>query len=258
MFLRLGFVSLACCIMQFSSLSGSEIEDLSAYKKQMETAICKNDLKTVSALLQQAPDQIEEFLDANYSNKTPLLYAAEKAQASIINYFINCGADIHACSKYGNTVLNAVIKNDLLSEQQVIEIVQHLAEAGIDINASGMDGYTAIMCACEGKRLSLIKLLVDLGADVKIRAKNGNTTLMVAAAADNVPAIELFRELGVNINAVNNLGFNAFTWAIKLGKKRSFDYFLNKLAVDVNQKDQYGATPIIWATFSSSQICWSV
>lgn len=233
----------------FSLGIGNAFEDSpvdASYAKQMVKFIKKNDLDRVKFLIESSFVDIEEKI-CNHSLNTPLLEAASKGKFAIIKYLIESGADINATNTYNSTVLNELINCEYLTQKNTMKIVKYLIQAGADINRPGSDGVTALMCACEGTRPLLITLLIDMGANVKARADNGCTVLMKAVEEDNIEAMGILINRGIHIDAENQFGFNAFTWAIRTGKYRAFNYFINKLNVDINQCDQFGATPLMWA-----------
>jgi ankyrin repeat protein len=224
------------------------LENKEKYVKQMLEFIKNDDVNNVRSLIESSYVNIDESLN-EYSHNSPLMEAANQGKFNVMKYLIEAHADINFCNEYHSTVMNELVRNKSLPQNLTIEMVQYLIQAGVDINMPGSDGKTALMYACAGRRPQLLQTLVDLGAYLHARMNNGCTVLMEAVEEDNVQAIEFLLKCGVELNATNQFDHNAFTWAIRNGKPASFHYFMNTLKVDVDQRDYYGATPLMWAAF---------
>jgi ankyrin repeat protein len=83
------------------------------------------------------------------------------------------------------------------------ELVKEYISSGIDINAPGNRGWTALRIgACVGD-YPMVKLLLDNGAAVDACNLSGHTALMMAATYDFLPIVKLFLEYGADPNATN-------------------------------------------------------
>ena len=60
--------------------------------------------------------------------------------------------------------------------------VELFLEAGMDPNAAGKDGKTALMVAARGGYMEIVKLLLDKGADVNAKDKKFEATSLIWAA----------------------------------------------------------------------------
>lgn len=80
----------------------------------------------------------------------------------------------------------------------VQSIILWLIEPGVDVNASGAEGFTALMLAVIGGHESIIKFLVNQGANVNIRDAEGVTALMKALIFDHKVIFEHLIRNGAN------------------------------------------------------------
>ncbi|NWK57789.1 ankyrin repeat domain-containing protein [Verrucomicrobiaceae bacterium N1E253] len=71
-------------------------------------------------------------------------------------------------SRVGDTPLHiAAIRGTL-------DIAYHLLDLGVDIDATGENGYTALHYAVAHERVDMVQFLVDQGCDVSIRIFDGD------------------------------------------------------------------------------------
>ena len=71
-------------------------------------------------------------------------------------------------------------------------MVRPLLEAGADVNATDLEGYTPLHIAVRDNYLPVINLLLDNGADVNAVTSDGKTILDMAVFSGNERVIELF------------------------------------------------------------------
>ena len=78
--------------------------------------------------------------------------------------------------------------------------VQRLIEAGVDVNAIGPFGETALTEALRNGHIEILRLLIESGADVNVMGKSGNTPLFPAAAGGHTAIARLLIEAGADVN----------------------------------------------------------
>jgi ankyrin repeat protein len=106
---------------------------------------------------------------------TPLLMAADRADASLMRLLITLGANPHLPNADGTTPLMAAAGlgtaaplEEAGTEPEALEAVQLLLDLGADINAVDYNGDTAMHGAAEGGFPTIVQLLADRGADASI------------------------------------------------------------------------------------------
>lgn len=230
-----------------------EAVENSDYKKQMVEAIAENKLEKVKYLIESSLVEINESVNEHYHLDTPLIRAIYNHKIDIIKYLIDSKADVNIANKDGTTPLLALIYSAYqYPENEIIQIVKLLINDGAEIDSENTQGETALMAAAFHIAYpKVIQLLIDSGANVNSRSNVRKTPLMYAASSGNVKVLEILIENGANIEAEDEIGQNVFVWALRFGKKPIAKYFINKLNVDVNQKDSTGATPLIRAILAN-------
>ncbi|TGJ78275.1 hypothetical protein E0Z10_g10489, partial [Xylaria hypoxylon] len=127
--------------------------------------------------------------------------AVTETGLGVLPELVNYGADIQNCGVYA--LCSAACFNNF-------EAVSWLLQAGVDINAIGYSGQTALQgaCACawavgDHARIDLVKTLIAQGADVNAPAAKyrGMTALQIAASEGDIGTALVLLEHGANINA---------------------------------------------------------
>lgn len=121
----------------------------------LHAAASKNHLYTVRQLLRAGA-----IADARTEDGfTPLLNAAQ-AGMDVIAALLDAGADAAVQHpRFGWRPL------DRFAEYSNFEAVRLLLEAGVEVDARGLDGSTALMSAAEAGSAECVALLLDAGAD---------------------------------------------------------------------------------------------
>ncbi len=141
--------------------------------------------------------------DADNNGKTPLIYAAEH--------------DI-----YNSNVVKDYQDGDEKIKKQLDYYYQYslgltvkaLIDAGANVNASDINGDTALMKALDSKNPNTVKMLIDAGADLQAVNKDGDNILMLASKNGNLDLVKMLIERGVDLNIKNSLGNTALMLAL--------------------------------------------
>lgn len=124
-----------------------------------------------------------------------------------IELFLKAGIDVNAKGNKGETALMLSAVNNN------IEIVKLLIEKGANVNAKNDDGYTALMIASFKGYMDILKLLIEKGADMNAQNNNGETALMLASLNDKLDVVKMLIKKGADVNAKNNKGDTALKYA---------------------------------------------
>jgi ankyrin repeat protein len=116
---------------------------------------------------------------------------------------------INAKNRLGQTRLHILIAANAAAEN-----IQHLLDAGIDINAQDNKGNTPLHFAVENENPAYIQKLLDSGADVNVKDNNGNTPLHFAVEKGNLPYVDMLVEHHADIDITNNAGHAPIHYAI--------------------------------------------
>lgn len=139
-----------------------------------------------------------------------LVKAAWTNNIVIVEKLLSRNVNVNAKNSYGTTALMAAAQtgNDY--------ILKLLIKNGADVNIKNKHGRSALMLA-DYSSTETIKVLLENGADVDSRNKYGATTLMlVSGAYDNYfEVVKLLIRYGANINAKDNEGKSAITYAME-------------------------------------------
>jgi len=79
--------------------------------------------------------------------------------------------------------------------------VQNLIDKGVDVNAKGNDGKTALMHAVEQGNKEIVQALIVKGADVNAKGNDGKTALMHAVEQGNKEIVQALIAKGADVNA---------------------------------------------------------
>ncbi|HEY9692719.1 MAG TPA: ankyrin repeat domain-containing protein [Oculatellaceae cyanobacterium] len=124
------------------------------------------------------------------------------------------GVDVNAIGSYGCTALMYA------AFYGSIPVIQALLDAGADPdilsdNDEGLgEGMSALMLVAE-TRYTVAKLLIERGADVNLRGAGGKTALM--AALNNNAVVRALIEAGADVNAKDDAGNSVLMQAVMAG-----------------------------------------
>ena len=137
---------------------------------------------------------------ADYS-VTDLVDAAKRGDGHAVHRLITDGVDLNARGPMGYTALHwAGIRGHW-------GIFAELVKAGAPVDAVGSDGGTPLHWACHHDRPDMIVLLLDAGADVNVQNRWGRTPLHVASRRSCVGVAGILLERGADIDAVTTEGW---------------------------------------------------
>ena len=150
----------------------------------------------------------------DYQEQTPLMLAAAWGRAEAMKVLIQAGADPKqtAGSCCGSTLLMRAlasgrfpfIDREKVPAERVLEVVQALMEAGLDVKAVDEEGNTALHFAAAAGHIEAIRLFLAAGADVDARNKEFITPLMYAAYYGHAEAAKALIGAGAGVDFQSN------------------------------------------------------
>lgn len=116
-----------------------------------------------------------------------------------------------------------------------------------DVNATQIDGTTALHWAAERDDVETVRLLLQAGANVKATNRYGMTPLALACTNGNGPLLDALLKAGADANAALPGGETALMTASRTGRVDGVKVLLAHGA-DVNAKEgKRGQTALMWA-----------
>lgn len=142
---------------------------------------------------------------------TSFMRAAKAGDVETMALLVEYGADPRAVMENGNNALMlaaglgwrdgnmAVPTRDVGTEEEAINAIKFCLQHGIDINAAGAQGNTALHMAATGRgSLEIVRFLHEQGASVSIRNEQEQTPMEAALASrfrDRTAVANLLKEL---------------------------------------------------------------
>lgn len=127
----------------------------------------------------------------------PICEAAKYNRWDVVEYLLDCGADVHSVNDDGETLIHFLDDN--------VELIIRVIEMGADVNVRNKDGETPIYHACD----DTIGILVDARADLNIVNNDGMTPLhdsiicIISPYDSNYGGMTLYLDYGADPNISN-------------------------------------------------------
>ena len=163
--------------------------------------------------------------------------AAMKGDTSAVRMLLQQKADVNATQVDGATALHwAVYRGDL-------ETADLLIQAGANVKAINRAGVTPLALASLYGNVAMITRLLKAGADATARGATGETMVMLAAYNGNPEAIKALAAAGVDVNATESVrGTTALMWASERNSPQAVKVLL-ELGADVSARSAPAGLP---------------
>ena len=106
---------------------------------------------------------------------TALFHAAWVGRLGIVNILLQNGANPNERNKRGSTPLHFCAL-----QREGKELAKKLIDAGADVNAKNIFGYTPLYLSVKYNKIDMVRILMDNGADENIADDLGDTPLSLA------------------------------------------------------------------------------
>jgi ankyrin repeat protein len=125
--------------------------------------------------------------------------------------------------------------------------VRTLIEQGRDVNATRVDGVTALHAAVDADRLDIVNTLLQAGAKAAAGDRYGVTPLYLASVNGNADMIRRLLDAGVDPNAVDPGGETALMTAARTGAPAALRVLLERGASVDAREPEFGQTALMIA-----------
>ena len=248
---------------------GASVNDISDRGDTALYRACKSQQLAVVQVL------LEAGADVNLTSKrlNPLIAAFESRNVRIFNFLVKAGADVKCRSSNNGTCLHAVINAYPFTTgsyrgpvpADIVNIVESLIEAGVDVNACSSQGETALYRASKAGYEQIVRLLLEAGAEIDGSTIHG--PLHAACEHGHTQVVDMLLQLGADPNISSTSPENYFNsqflslgvgtsglttssgslpicCAVQKGHADVVNLLL-KHGADVNKRDQSGKSAVI-------------
>ena len=174
------------------------------------------------------------------AERATLADAAERRDRAAIRAELGRGVDVNATQVDGTTALHwAAYYDDA-------ETAALLVKAGANVNAANRYGVPPLTLASTNGNAAIVRLLLEAGADANVVTKGGETPLMLAARSGSVEAVKALLVRGAKHDARESHGQTALMWAAAEGHAPVMRALI-EAGADINATLSSGFTPFFFA-----------
>jgi ankyrin repeat protein len=177
---------------------------------------------------------------ADSGGLTPLMAAAQRGDALLIQRLLALGADPHKTDAGSNTAL--MHGASILTP----ETAGPLLAAGVDINQRDSRGMTALMLALRARNADLSRLLIAAGADIDQLSAEWKSALSIAIEGKMMlPLADLLAQKP-DLRIRHQYGYSVLHIACRAGNHEAVTALL-RAGADPNARDVFQMTPLVHA-----------
>jgi ankyrin repeat protein len=242
------------------------------------------------ALERHADDIVDVLIDAGADpnvrdrrGKTALMSAAGDLIVGLLRKLLQHGADVNAQDesrwsalmhatiasrtdayttkkdKNGKTIdVNAVVRGDIVIDDDQVQTINLLVNAGADLEARNNVGETPLILAVKEMNLIAFRTLLDRHADINAESEDGNTALIYAAQKGlaEIVKVLLAKKPDLNTASVRSLFKLPGTALMRAIEEKHTDIALALIeaGADVHYKDSLGNSALHRAAFHDAKV----
>ena len=174
-------------------------------------------------------------------SEAQLADAAKKLDKAAVRALIDQHVDVNASQVDGTTALHWA------AERSDLETAAMLVRAGANVSAANRYGVTPLSLACTNGSGPMIQLLLKAGADPNAALPGGETPLMTASRTGIVEAVKALLAAGADVHAKEpKRGQTALMWAAAEGHAGVVETLI-KAGADFRYRLSTGFTPFLFA-----------
>ncbi len=175
------------------------------------------------------------------ASNAPLADAAEERDQTSLRALLEQQPDVNASQVDGMTALHWAVYHD---DPETVDL---LVRAGADVQARNRYDVTPLSLACTNGNGAIVKLLLKAGADPNTALPGGETALMTAARTGKLAAVEALLASGAGVNHKDShRGQTALMWAAAEGHTEVVETLI-EAGADFRTPVDSGFTPLLFA-----------
>ena len=192
----------------------------------------------------------EELSITDSGGYTPLAWACDYGDLTVVNQLLNAGADINIRGEQiGVSALWAA------ASCCHIEIVQHLLEHGAEVNWQSETRGTTLYISAANFSLDIVRLLLQKGADVNLKGGWHVRPLNVAAYAGAIDIVELLLEHDIEVDPDDDYRYGSALGAAARRGHADIVRLLLQKGWDANRKVKTYNSPLVAAaTYGHAEV----
>jgi ankyrin repeat protein len=175
------------------------------FADDIHLAAARGDLEEVKRMLKLNPADLNS---RNADGYPPLYSAISVRRGDVIQFLLDCGANLDIRSNDGKTALHWAADNNAM-DTEILELILN-SKAAVFIDAKDNQGNTPSHLAVANYNEHAMKLLLARKADVSITNKVGWTPLHIAAKLGEPGIVKLLLKAKIDVNAKDNEGRTPF------------------------------------------------
>jgi len=117
----------------------------------------RGDLACIQKIFNKNPELIDAT-DIAFFKQTPLHIAAQQGFYSVVEFLVNCGADVNVRDSFEQTSLHCA------ASKGNTKVVEFLLNSGAQVNVCDDKKYTPLHFASNNKHVKVVELLLSRGA----------------------------------------------------------------------------------------------
>lgn len=173
-------------------------------------------------------------------SKSLLADAVQKQERVVVHDLLEHRVSVNATQVDGMTALHWAVYHDDLAT------VQRLVAVGADPSAETRYDVGPLWIACRNGNAAIVELLLDAGANPRATMRGRETLLMTAARTGKLGPVKALLVHGVDVNAKERKGQTALMWAAAEGHLTVVDALI-KAGAEFRTPLQSGFTPFFFA-----------
>ncbi|XP_062619035.1 putative ankyrin repeat protein RF_0381 [Saccostrea cucullata] len=200
-------------------------------------------LEMCQHIIQHYPDMLKQV---DISGWNAALYAAKGGNVKILEFLAKKGVDMTQKTKDGSNILHIACVSSRI--EMCKHIIQHYPDM---LNHINNYGWNAALYAARGGNVEIIEFLAEKGVDMTQKTKDGNNILHIACVSSRIEMCKhIIQHYPDMLNHINNYGWNAALYAAKGGNVEIIEFLAEK-GVDMTQKTKDGSNILHIACVSS-------